>query len=49
MELIIRAEPKEIAALVLALQERQGLELHINPDRAAKAIYGVQQKKEEIV
>ena len=43
----IQGEPKEIAALVLALQERQRPELHITPDQIAKAVCAEPRKKEE--
>ena len=42
MEVILKGEPKEIAALVVELQERR--ELIINPDRLAKAICGTDPK-----
>ncbi len=39
MEITTKGEPKEIAALVLGVQERQGIALRMDPDVLFRAIH----------
>lgn len=46
MEITVKGDPKEIAALVVALQERQ-IKLEANPDSVFRAMRGKDQEAQE--